>query len=85
MPAVSLLVLAVLTQPVQHRVEVLGRGGEAFWSAGARGNDLWERVRGEVRLEARRNSEGASSAEVASRSRSIDRNERSRSSSADTT
>ncbi|HET9157664.1 MAG TPA: hypothetical protein VFN91_13415 [Myxococcaceae bacterium] len=64
MPAVSLLVLAVLSQPVQHRVEVLGRGGDAFWSAGARGSELWERVRGEVRLEARRNSKGASSAEL---------------------
>jgi hypothetical protein len=63
-PAVSLLVLAVLAQPVQHRASVLGRGGDAFWAAGARGSDLWERVRGEVRLQASRNSEGASSAEV---------------------
>ena len=62
MPAVSLLVLAVLAQPLQHRVEVLGRGGEAFWSAGARGADLWERVRGEVQLDARRTTEGAASA-----------------------
>ena len=62
MPVVSLLVLAVLAQPVQHRVEVLGRGGEAFWSAGARGADLWERVRGEVQLDARRPSEGPASA-----------------------
>gem|GEM_PF-389218 len=62
MPAVSLLVLAVLAQPVQHRVEVLGRSGDAFWSAGARGADLWERVRGEVELDARRPAEGPSSA-----------------------
>ena len=62
MPAVSLLVLAVLAQPVQHRVEVLGRGGDAFWAAGARGSDLWERVRGEVQLDARRPAEGAPSA-----------------------
>jgi hypothetical protein len=61
-PAVSLLVLAVLAQPVQHRVEVLGRDGEAFWSAGARGADLWERVRGEVQLDARRTTEGGASA-----------------------
>ena len=64
MPAVSLLVLAVLAQPVQHRVEVLGRGGDAFWSAGARGGDLWERVRGEVQLDARRPAEGAPSASL---------------------
>jgi hypothetical protein len=60
--AVSLLVLAVLAQPVQHRVEVHGRGGDAFWSAGARGSDLWERVRGEAELDARRPAEGAPSA-----------------------
>ena len=53
-PAVSLLVLAVLAQPVQHRVEVLGQGGDSFWSAGARGSDLWERVRGDIQLEVRR-------------------------------
>ena len=64
MPAVSLLVLAVLAQPVQHRAEVLGRGGDAFWSAGARGGDLWERVRGDVQLDARRPAEGAPSASL---------------------
>jgi len=62
--AVSLLVLAVLAQPVQHRVEVLGRGGDAFWAAGARGSDLWERVRGEAELDARRPAEGAPSASL---------------------
>ena len=64
MPAVSLLVLAVLAQPAQHRVEVLGRGGDAFWAAGARGSDLWERVRGDVQLDARRSSDGVASAEL---------------------
>ena len=64
MPAVSLLVLTVLAQPVAHRVEVVDRDGEAFWSAGARGGDLWERVRGEARLEARRSSEGEASADL---------------------
>ena len=64
MPAVSLLVLAVLAQPVQHRVEVLGQGGDAFWSARARGSDLWERVRGDVQLEVRCPAEGAPSAEL---------------------
>jgi len=66
-PAVSLLVFVVLAQPVQHRVEVLGRGGDAFWSAGARGSDLWERVRGEAELEARRPSQGAPSASLSLR------------------
>src|SRR5262249_31085134 len=63
-PAVSLLVLAVLAQPVQHRVEVLGRGGHAFWAAGPRGSDSWERVRGDIQLEARRSAEGATTAEL---------------------
>ena len=62
MPAVSLLVLAVLAQPVQHRVEVLGRGGDAYWAVGARGGDLWERIRGDVRLDARRSPDGTASA-----------------------
>ena len=62
MPVVSLLVLAVLAQPVQHRVEVLGRGGDAFWAIGARGGDLWERIRGEVQLDARRSPDGTASA-----------------------
>ena len=64
MPAVSFLVLAILTQPIEHQVAVLGRGGEAFWATGARGNELWERVRGDVRLEARRPPGGAPSAEL---------------------
>ena len=64
MPVVSLLVLAVLAQPVEHRVEVLGRGGDAFWAVGPRGSNLWERVQGDVRLEARRSPEGAPSADV---------------------
>ena len=34
MPVVSLLVLAFLAQPVAHRVEVLGRGRDAYWAAG---------------------------------------------------
>ena len=65
MPAVSLLVLAVLAQPVQHRVEVLGRGGDAFWAVGSRGGDLWERIRGDVRLDARRSPDGTASAALA--------------------
>ena len=64
LPAVSLLVLALLAQPVEHRVEVLGRGGDAFWATGPRGGDLWERTRGDVQLEARRTAEGAASAEL---------------------
>lgn len=64
MPAVSLLVLALVAQPLQHRVEVLGRGGDAFSSAGVRGGDLWERVRGDVRLEARRSGERDASAQL---------------------
>ena len=62
MHAASLLLLVVVAQPVQHRVEVLGRGGDAFWAAGVRGSDLWERVRGEVQLDARRPAEGTPSA-----------------------
>src|SRR5262249_48521761 len=46
------------------RVEVLGRGGDAFWSAGPRGSDSWERVRGDVQLEVRHSAEGATSAEL---------------------
>jgi hypothetical protein len=61
-PVVSLLVLAVLAQPVQHRVEVLGRGGDAFWAVGPRGGDLWERIRGDVQLGARRSPDGTASA-----------------------
>jgi len=57
-----LLVLAVLAQPIQHRVEVLGRGGDAYWAVGARGGDLWERIRGDVELGARRSGDGTPSA-----------------------
>ena len=64
MPVVPLLVLAVLAQPVQHRLEVLARGGDAFWLAGPRGSNLWEQVHGDVRLEARRSPEGAPSANL---------------------
>jgi hypothetical protein len=63
-PAVSLLVLTVLAQPVAHRVEVVDRDGEVFWSAGPRGGDLWERGRGDARLEARWSSEREASAEL---------------------
>ena len=61
MHAASLLLVAVLAQPVEHRVEVLGRGGSVFWSAGG---DLWERMRGEVVLDARRSPEGPPSAQL---------------------
>ena len=64
MPAVSLLVLTVLAQPVSHRVEVVDRDGEVFWAAGQRGGDLWERSHGDARLEARRSSDGEASAEL---------------------
>ncbi|HEY1906516.1 MAG TPA: hypothetical protein VGG91_10755 [Myxococcaceae bacterium] len=64
MPAVSLLVLTVLAQPVAHRVEVADRDGEVFLSAGALGSDLWERGRGDAHLEARRSSDGEVSAEL---------------------
>jgi hypothetical protein len=63
-PAVSLLVLTVLAQPIAHRVEVNDRDGEVFWSAGAHGSDLWERGRGDAHLEARRSSDGEASAEL---------------------
>jgi len=63
-PAVSLLVLTVLAQPVAHRVEVADRDGEVFWSAGTPGSDLWERGRGAARLEARRSSDGEATAEL---------------------
>jgi hypothetical protein len=63
-PAVSLLVLTVLAQPLAHRVEVVDRDGEVFWSAGAHGGDLWERVRGDAQLEARRSPEGEASANL---------------------
>jgi hypothetical protein len=63
-PAVSLLVLTVLAQPVPHRVEVVDRDGEVFWAAGQRGGDLWERGHGEARLEARRSSDGVASADL---------------------
>src|SRR5262249_37411338 len=45
-----------------HRVEVLDRGGEAFWSTGS--GDAWQAVRGTVVLKARRSAEGADSAEL---------------------
>ena len=60
-PAASLILIAVLAQPAAHRVEVLGRGGTAFWSTGG---DLWVQVRGEAVLDARRDADGTASAQL---------------------
>ena len=61
MQVASLLLVAVLAQPVEHRVEALGRGGTVFWSMGG---DLWERTRGDVALDVRRPADGAPSADL---------------------
>lgn len=59
--AVSFLVIAVLAQPLQHRVEVHG-GASTFWYASV-GNH-WDQVRGDVLLDARRSSGGVALARL---------------------
>ncbi|HEY1417241.1 MAG TPA: hypothetical protein VGF41_05025, partial [Myxococcaceae bacterium] len=61
MSAVSILVIAVLAQPLVQRVEVHG-GGSTFWYAG--GGNRWEQVRGDVLLHAQRASDGTSVAQL---------------------
>lgn len=56
MSPASVLLLAVLAQPAEHRVEATDRRGELFCAAGHVGGDLWERVRGAVRVDARTSS-----------------------------
>ena len=62
MPVASLLLILVAAQAASHRVAVLSRNGEAFWSSGS--GDAWEAVQGNVSLDARRSAEDGDSAEL---------------------
>jgi len=61
-PVASLLLILVAAQAASHRVAVLSRNGEAFWSSGS--GDAWEAVQGNVSLDARRSAEDGDSAEL---------------------
>ena len=61
MSALSLLVIAVIAQPLQQRVEVHG-GASTFWYASV--GNRWDQVRGDVLLDARRSGEGVALARL---------------------
>ncbi|HET9155145.1 MAG TPA: hypothetical protein VFN91_00680, partial [Myxococcaceae bacterium] len=61
MSSVSLLVVAVLAQPMSQQVEVHG-GGSTFWYAQA--STRWEQVRGDVVLRAQRSGRGEPPAQL---------------------